>query len=346
VFPNTTRAEHISIIFSGIIITIQLIQAAFELAKLIADFLDVLGTGILTAIAKGIAVALYFATALIAFIQFGVQVRNTYAPPLRKMWATDIYKLMQNAAAALGFTLTSTTLAAMSPYWQIIPINKYVEGKSIFGLFEHEDPDTIYNEFYPREGDSFAIVGQMFSKIAEWFNLTIRVANNQIRIEPESFFATSVGITIAEFLPDQEKTQDAYFNNNSERIFQAKVLRYPEDPTDIHSKDMVRNSFLEKHAEFINVYPDTPDAYIKGDQDLAGFNEKFAPYSLIKSKKELFRLEKLIVNIVLSPIDYLTSAFGGGTNYASTFTNDRIDIPVIENTYFSQTRVFWNGGNG
>ncbi|MFM7853505.1 MAG: hypothetical protein ACKO96_16685, partial [Flammeovirgaceae bacterium] len=98
VFPNTTRAEHISIRFSAIIITIQLIQAAFELAKLVADFLDVLGTGILTAIAKAIAVALYFATALIAFIQLGIQVRNTYAPPLRKMWATDIYKLMQNAA--------------------------------------------------------------------------------------------------------------------------------------------------------------------------------------------------------------------------------------------------------
>jgi len=192
VFPNTTRAEHISIIFSGVILTIQLIQATFELAKLTADFLDVLGTGILTAIAKGIAAALYFAAALVAFIQFGIQVRNTYAPPLRKMWSTDIYKLMQQAAAAIGFTLTSTTLAAMSPNWQLININKFVEGKSIFGLFEYEDPDTIYNAFYPREGDSFAIVGQMFSKIAEWFNLTIRCANNQIRIEPEAFFSTSV----------------------------------------------------------------------------------------------------------------------------------------------------------
>ncbi|MFM7859573.1 MAG: hypothetical protein ACKO96_48520, partial [Flammeovirgaceae bacterium] len=38
--------------------------------------------------------------------------------------------------------------------------------------------------------------------------------------------------------------------------------------------------------------------------------------------------------------------FGSGTNYASTFTNDRIGVAVIENTYFSQTRVFWNDGNG
>lgn len=352
VFPNTTRAESFAIIFSGVILVIQFVQATFELVKLVADFLDILGTGLLTAIAKAVAILVYFATVLIALIQFGIQVRNTYAPPLRQMYSTPLYTLLQKAAIGMGFTLQSTALAALSPNLQLNFINKSVEGKSIFRLFEYEDPDTIYNTWYPREGDSFgniggaSVVGQAFRDVARWFNLTIRVFNNTIRIEPEAFFATSPSITIPEFLPDQEKTQDSFtYNSNPDKVWQAKVLRYPEDPQDIHSSDIVRNSFNEKRAEFINTYPDTPDAYIKPEADLKGYNEVIAPWSLIKRKDDLFRLEKLIKNIVLEPLDALTGIFGGGTNYAATFTAERVGISVIENLYFQNTRVFWNAGN-
>jgi len=347
IFPNTTRAEHFAIIFTGIILTIQLIQATLELAKLIADFLDVVGTGLLTAIAKAIAVAIYFATALLAFIQYGIQVRNTYAPPLRRMYSTPLYTLLQKACEGIGFTFESFALSEMSPELQMIFINKYVAGKSIFKFFEYEDADTIYNSWFPREGDSFSILGDAINKVARWFNLTVRCFNNTVRMEKESFFETSTTITIAEFLSGQEKTQDQKtFNTNPDRVWQAKTLRYPEDQSDIHSKDITRNEFNEKRAEFINTYPDTPDAYIKADQDLAGYSDFFAPWSLIRRKEELFRLEKLIKNLVLQPIDAITGIFGGGTNYASTFTAERVGIAVIENLYFTNTRVFWNEGNG
>jgi len=347
VFPNTTRAESFTIIGMGIILTIQLIQATLELAKLVADFLDILGTGILTAIAKAIAVAIYFAVALLSFIQFGIQVRNTYAPPLRQMYSTPLYTLLQNACQGVGFTLESFALSEMSPNMQMLFINKFIAGKSIFGLFEYEDPDTIYNSWFPREGDTFPLLGQAIRDVAKWFNLTVRVFNNVIRMEKESYFQTSTTIVIPEFLAGQEKTQDeSTFNTNPDRVWQAKTLRYPEDESDIHSKDITRNSFNEKRARFINTYPNTPDAYIKADQDLSGYNGLVAPFGLIKRKDELFRLEKLIRDIVLKPLDAVTGIFGGGTNYASTFTTNRTEIAVIENLYFNQTRIFWNGGNG
>ena len=340
IMPTTTRLERIVLIGQTLVMLIQLIQAAYELAKLIADALDVVGTGVLTAIAKAIAYAAWVVGLLVIIIQQGKELRQIYLPPVRNLKSKSDYDLIAAGCEYLGFTFVSNFVSARRQI-ETLPVTEYKEGKSIFKVFEFEMPNTVFNSGYPRAGDSIQVLMQLIQWWLDFFNLEIKVFNGVVRIETPEFFAQNTSVVLESALPDQDEVQDKWrYNNGDNRMWRRKFLAWASDPQDVHTRDMAVYNVAEYLTENINIAPSCKDLAV-----IKGFSDVTAPFALLKRKDELLPIEKIIYNF-FKLIDKVANVFGGNSNLAADFQDTHIGIGIISQQYFGVTKKIWNAGNG
>lgn len=340
IFAVTTRLERLVLIANTIVMAIQLVNAVFELAKLIADALDVVGTGVLTAIAKAVAYAAWVIGLLFVIIQQAQELRNIYAPPVRYLRSKSDYDLIAAGCQYLGFTFQSDFIAARRQI-ETLPVTEFQPGKSIFELFEFEMPNVIFNKGYPRAGDTVPTLLPLINWWLEFYNLEIKVYNGIVRIETPEFFAQTANVTLETALPDQEGVQDAWrYNNGENRVWRRKFLSWSNDPQDVHTQDNSVYNVAEYLTQNILIPPGCEDLSV-----IRGFSNLEAPFALLQRKGSLFPLEKLIFNF-FTLLDKVANAFGGNSHLASNFADPRIGIGVISGQYFGITKKIWNAGNG
>lgn len=333
VVPNDLQLQRIVTIAITISTIMQLRSAIFEIAKLAADALDVVGTGVLTTIAKAIALAIYFTLTLIQLIVAFNQLKELYFPKIRYFKACSDLKLIQKGCQYLGFTLESQALTALAKI-HTLP-RPQAQEQSIF--------QTLFNEFvgyfntgYPTAQDSCRTLWSLIEDYLTTYNLRIFVYNGIVKIEKRSTFIQNASVVIKPTFSDQSKRQRTWDYNDSE-VFGQKYLHYAVDYTDMHSPDKAQGSQAEYISTPINVL--NPDLV-----NLPGLRDHLIPFAWGGRKNSLNRIEQFVSGL-FGLVDSLVNFFGGNGNLQAGVL-DRIGVLVIEQQFFEQTKRLWLDANG
>lgn len=340
IMADTIRLERLILITNELLMLIQLAQAAFELAKLISDGLDIVGTGVLTAIGKAVAYAAWLVGLLFVFIQQSIELKRIFAPPVRNLLSMSDYKLLRAGCQYLGFEFVSSFVADRQEI-ETLPVTEQQPGKSFFKLFEYQLVDVVFNRGYPRAGDSIRTLQDLIDWWLRWFNLEIKVADGVVRIETPEYFAATTSVVLETSLSDQEwRGMKWTYNNGENRVWRRKFLSWTPDPQDKHTLDIVNYNVAEYQTINVDIPPDCEDLAL-----MTGYWPVQAPFALLRRKDELFPLEKIIYRF-FKLLDKVINAFGGSSNMASEFLDDRIGIGIISNQIYGVTKKIWNQGDG
>lgn len=340
ILADTTRLERLILIVNELLMLIQLAQAVFELVKLISDGLDIVGTGVLTAIGKAVAYAAWVVGLLVVFIQQAIELKRIYAPPIRTLYSMSDYKLIKAGCEYLGFQFVSGFISDRQEI-ETLPVTEQQPGKSFFKLFEYQLAGTVFNKGYPRAGDSVRVLQDLIDWWLKWFNLEIKVADGIVRIETPEYFAATTSVVLETALPDQDWRANKWtYNNGENRVWRRKFLSWTPDPQDRHTQDIVNYNVAEYQTTNVNIPPGCEDLAI-----MKGYWPVQAPFALLRRKDELFPLEKLIYKF-FKLVDKVVNAFGGSSNLAAEYLDARIGIGIISNQIYGITKKIWNRGDG
>lgn len=340
ILADTTRLERLILIVNELLMLIQLAQAVFELAKLISDGLDVVGTGALTAIGKAIAYSAWVVGLLVVFINQAIELKRIYAPPVRYLYSMSDYKLLQAGCQYLGFEFISNFVADRQEI-ETLPVTEQQPGKSFLKLFEYQLAGTVFNKGYPRAKDSIKYLQDLIDWWCKWFNLEVKAANGVVRMEPASYFAATTSVVIETALTDQEwRAMKWTYNNGENRVWRRKFISWTEDPQDKHTQDIVNYNVAEYQTVNVDIPPGCDDLAI-----MKGYWPVQAPFALLRRKDELFPLEK-IIHRFFKLVDKVVNDFGGSSDLASAYLDERIGIGIISNQIYGITKKIWNAGGG
>lgn len=330
IVPKNIKMERAITIVTTISLLDQFNRALFEIQKLIADGLDVVGTGVLTAVAKAVALAVHFALVVVALIQSFTRLKELYYPTLRFLNAISDYDLIKAGCEKLGYTFQSNELFQNR---NICTMGRPLaqEGKSFLTFLQNEVTSTFFNLPYPTSEDSCPTLWSLINHYRENYDWKLFVYDGVVTFEPESFFQNNAGITIKPTYSDQDnrEPQKEFYN---EDIFGRRYLTWATDFSDVHSPD----SSLDARAEYINTSqnPINPDLV-----NLTGLDERRLNFALAGRKDGLTRIEQLILS-VFQFVDAVINLFGGNSDFASAVEN-RDGIMMIESEYFEVTKKLY-----
>lgn len=333
IVPNNLQLQKIVAIMLTISLIQQTRQLAFEIQKLAADSLDVVGTGALTTIAKVIAFGLYVSLTIYQLILAFKQLRDLYFPKLLHFKACSDYTLIKRGCEYLGFTLDSEFLYSKRKI-HTLPKPLARGDLSIFDKLFNEYSGDL-NKGYPSALDSTPTLWSLIEDYLETYNLRIFVYNGVVKIEPRSYFVNTATIPIAETFSQQDKRSREWIYNDSQ-VFGRKYLRYSVDFTDYHSPDISSGY----QAEYIS----QPISVLNADLvNLKGLNEYLIPFALGGRKNGLTGIEK-VAKALFTPIDLLISLFGGQTLGSQIDLRD--GVLMVESLYFQQSKKLWLNSDG
>lgn len=334
IVPNDLQLQRIVTIAITISTIMQLRQAIFEIAKLAADALDVVGTGVLTTVAKAIALAVYFTLTLIQLVVAFVQLKELYFPKLRYFKACSDYTLIQKGCEYLGFTLDSTVLSSLQKI-HTLPVPQARTGQSIFDkLFD--ELSGYFNTGYPTAQDSCPTLWSLIDEYLQTYKLRIFVYDGIVKIEKKSYFQQTANVTIKPTFSNEETRSREWTYNDSE-VFGRKYLHYAVDFTDAHSPDTTQ----ETKAEYISVQ----NSPINDDLvNLKGLQDHMIPFAWGARKNSLTRIEQFVASM-FGLIDGLVNFFGGNGTLSASVQN-RVGVLVIEQQFFQTTKRLWLESNG
>lgn len=340
IFPVTTALMRLVLIGQTTLMAIQLINAIFELGKLIAAALDIVGTGVLTALAEALAYAAWVVGLLAILYAQGQELRRLLAPPIRNLKAMSDYRLLQAACQYLGFAFESNFMYERR-FIETVPVPEQQPGKSMFKLFEFELADVIFNKGYPRAGDTVRTPLEIINWWNEFYNTETKVFNGIVRIETPEYFAQTADVTLESQLTDQDNVCDVWrYNNDPKRTWRRKFIGWANDPQDVHTQDIASYNV----AEYLNRNKLVP----AGCEDLAimnGFSNLESPFALMRRKDELFPLEKLIHQF-FETLDSVSNFLGGSSDLANEYLDSHVGVNIISGQFFGVTKKIWNEGDG
>jgi len=148
IVPDNVEVHTIITTITILSLSYQLYQAGFELAKSIAAFLDVLGTGLLTAIAQLVAVIIFFALTVIALITAITDLKELVFPTLREFKCFRDVDLIRKGCEMLGYTLESSVLDQELDKMHTIGVQPSVLNPRLKCLFELLYAPTSYRHKY------------------------------------------------------------------------------------------------------------------------------------------------------------------------------------------------------
>lgn len=317
------------LIAASISLVQQAINALFEIAKLAADALDVVGTGVLTTVAKAIALTAWFAFSVISVIQNAVRLKELLFPKKRYFKACTDFNLITAGLNYLGYTFDSGFFAdVMQAATLPVPVGQ--EGQSIFDVSPN-DLTGFFNYGWPTALDTTPTIWSLLDYYRNFYNLRIFVHNGVVRLEPKEAFMGSPLIKIKKtFSKEVEKQKEWTYNENAN--WSRKYVSWTFDFTDKYSPD----SSGGMQAEYVPYLTNMIDiAYVSFDK----MKDVIAPFSLAGRKKSLNFAEK-VAREFLEFIDTLVSAFGGASSLASNI-DDRIGVMLVSTQFFSTTKKLW-----
>lgn len=330
IVPSNIKLERAIAIITTMSLLDQFNRALFEIEKLIADGLDVAGTGLLTALAKAVALAIHFALVVVALISTFNRLRELYFPTLRFLQAVSDYDLIKAGCEKLGYTFESNELFQNQ---DICTMGKPLaqEGKGFLTFFQNDVSATFFNYPYPTSEDSCPTLWSLIDHYLTKYKWKIFVYDGVVKLEPKAFFQNAATQTIKPAYTNQgEREPEKEFYN--EDIFGRRYVTWATDFSDMHSPD----SNLGSRAEEINnsLNPINPDLV-----SLTGLDEERINFAWAGRKDGLTKIEQLIAD-VFSFVDSVINIFGGNSNYAAAIES-RVGVMVIEKEYFEVTKKLY-----
>jgi hypothetical protein len=332
IVPNDLNLQRVVNLMFVLSVTQQVVTLVFEGEKLIADGLDVVGTGVLTTIGKIIAFALHLIITIINFIALGINIRTLYFPKLRYFKACSDYTLIKKGCEYLGYSLNSNALLSLANI-HTLPIPQSTSQSIFQTLFN--DLGDLFNNGYPTASDSTPTIYSLIESYLDLYNLKIFVYDSVVTIERRDYFMQNASLTIGKTFAVQDKRSYSKTFNNSE-VWGRKVLSYQIDSTDVHTSDID----YRIQAEYITQPISTLNADLV---NLKGLKEIRVPFSLGDRKNSYNAIEEYALSLFLN-IDALINAFGGNSNLASVVTN-RLGVLVIADQFFQNTKRLYLGSD-
>ena len=329
IVPDNVEIQGVITTITVLSLTYQLFQAAFELAKAVAAFLDVVGTGLLTAIGQLAALIIFFVLTVISLIQAILDLKELVFPTVRNFKAFSDIDLIRQGCEFLGYTLDSNVLVNELFGMHTLGVPEAVDGKSIFKFFQNEQT-SFFNKGYPTAQDSTPTLGSLIDFYLKTFNLRIFVFDGVVKIERRLFFANTATINLVPTLTDQSNHTDVYTFNEDD-VWGRMYDHWQVDYSDIHSPDTFHGMKSEHITEQVNT--------INSDLvRLVGLKENSAPYALAGRKNGFNKIETIFIG-VFNLADQVITAFGGIA--ITPIISDRDGVMVLEKQYFSITKKLW-----
>jgi hypothetical protein len=330
IVPDDVQIQVIITTITVLSLSYQLYQAAFELAKSIAAFLDVLGTGILTAVAQLVAVIIFFALTVYALIVALIKLKELVFPTLRYFKAFNDVDLIREGCEYLGYTLESDVLTQELNKSYTLGVPEAVENKSIFNFLQNELTD-FFNKGFPTAQDSVPTLGRLIDFYLSTYNLRIFVYDGIVKIERRQYFINTATIDLIPTLTNQTEHTDEY-NFNEDDMWGRAYDHWQVDYSDAHSPDSYSGMKSEHITQQINTI--NPDLV-----RLTGLKENSAPFALGARKETYTQVEESFL-VLFKLFDIVVNAFGGNSNATSLITK-RIGVLILEKQYFSVTKKLW-----
>lgn len=307
-------------------LTIQLINFGKAVANLIADGLDVLGTGILTAVANAIAFIIWAGLIVLALIQAGINGKQLVFPEIRYLKAISDYDLMNAACQYLGYEFQSPLLESMK-YIYTLPVPESQEGKSIFRVLPN-NRQQYFNRGYPTALDSTPDVWSLFLHYINGYNQKILVNNGIVRLDSETNLASNATVKIKRTWSNQDQ-RSMEWEYNDEDVWGRTYIHWAIDFSDSHSPDNYKGIKAEYITEPENVL--NPDLF-----NCTNLKEISLDFAWMERKESLTGFEEFVKGL-LELIDNVVGAFGGNSNL-SAGVDSRIGVGMISSQYFSKTK--------
>ena len=329
IIPDDLIQQQAFVIGQVLALSYQLYMAIFEIAKAAAAAFDIIGTGVLTAIAQAVALIAFFALTLISLIQAILDLKELFFPTLRYYKAFRDFDLINEGCKALGYTLESNLL--QNELYKLCTLGK-PEGKDNFSVinFIQNELTTYFNFGYPTAQDTTPTLGSLINFIEETYNARALVYYGVVRIERRSTYANTANVVIVPTLTDQEAHDDTYTYHTQED-WGRSYDHWQVDFNDVHSPDQeegVRSEHITTQLNTLN-----PDLV-----RLTGLKENSAPFALAGRKKGLTRVEKFIQSL-LGDFEGVALQIGGAP--AGSSISDRVGVMIVESQFFSITKKMW-----
>jgi hypothetical protein len=344
--------QQIVLLVTIYIMTEQTIDAATKLVDAISDVIEastpIIGfdaTGIptisfntgaiITASLKATAQLIYVALLVIALFDLATKLFVIIFPPVRKFNGVRVRELMKKSCEFLGFQFQSTLMNGLQNL-TILPVPLVRDRKSIWEFLPDEF-NSSFTKGVPSSSDSVSSIGSLFDAMETMFNAKTRVNNGVVRFERRDFWQNNTTAQIVPALVKQNERSDEFTFNTGD-IWKRYYIRYALDFTDLHSVDKI---YDYHDAEFST----EPTNVVNSDLVLIkNLNEVNIPFSLGARKDRLFWFEAT-AKALFVVIDGLINLFGGSSNLAASI-DDRKNILMISQNYFSQTKMLWCNSNG
>jgi hypothetical protein len=330
IVPDLLEIQRAIAVITVLSLSYQLYQHTLELAKVAAAFLDVVGTGPLTAIAQLIAVIAFYVITVIALIQAILDLKEIYFPKVRYFKAFTDLTLLRQGCLYLGYNLDSIMMTNELQKMATLGKPQAKDGKSIFQLYQNEQSGYLQKGF-PTAEDSTPTLASLFQFILDTFDSKVFIYDSIVKLERDSFFSSTASINLVPTLTDQENSDDKYIFNE-DGAWGRTFDHWQVDFSDIHSSDINDGMKTEYITEPIVVL--NPDLF-----RLHGLKENSAPFAMAGRKNSLNRVEKMFKSL-LGFMDSIANVFGGSSNLAATI-EERIGVMVIEQQYFGVTKKLW-----
>ncbi len=329
IIPDDLLQQQAFVIGQVLALSYQLYMAVFEIAKSVAAFLDVIGTGLLTAAAQLAAMLIFFALTVVALVQAFLDLIELFFPKLRYLKAFRVYDLINEACKALGYTLESNLLSTELYKLSVLGKPESQDGVSVINFLQNELTQS-FNKGYPTGIDSTPTLGSLIDFVERTFYARTLVYDGVVKIEHVPSYQNTASVIIKPTPSDQEASDDKYTFHTQED-WGRRYDHWQIDYTDVHSPDQhtgMRSEYITTQINTLN-----PDLV-----RLTGLKENSAPFALAGRKESLTRVEIFIKALLGNFQSLALSMYGAMPN--STI-DDRKGVMIIESQFFSTTKILW-----
>ena len=326
------------------LLTIQIIDAAKQLAEAAADLLDNPISGAIKFAIK----LIYFISLLSALTLLFTQLFPILFPRIKYLKGLFYSEIFNKSCIFLGYTpLPSDTIFSVQPGWFTLPVPLQETNESFFDKISNDLPD-YFNTGHCSASDTTPTFGAWLDEVLKQFNakLFIDPTNKTVRIERRDWLIQQTALQIDPALNIQPE-RDEQYTYNTEDTWKRYYITYSLDYTDAHTVDGPMFGRCQAEYSTENTVPTSnPDLVT-----IKGLNEVRINFALGAPKSKLSFTEILgsaLYLLVDATTQAIAQSFGGSGSNLYAQILDRKNALKIANEYFGVTKSLYvkSTGNG
>lgn len=329
IVPDNLQEQQAFAVGQVFLLAYQGYVVIFEIAKSVAAFLDVLGTGLLTAAFQLAALIAFFVLLIAQIIQTVAKLIELFFPKLRYFKAFRDFDLINEAVKSLGYTLSSNLLS--TELYPLCTMGK-PEAQTNFSVmnFLQNELTQFFNKGYPTAQDTTPTLGELINFIETTYNARTLVYDGVVKIEKRSTYIDTASTILVPTLTDQDTSDDNY-RFHSQDDWGRAYDHWQIDFNDIHSPDQadkIQSEFITTQINTIN-----PDLV-----RLTGLRENSAPFALAGRKNGFTKVELIVKKLFGDFMGVIINAQG---QPQVNNVSDRVGVMMVEKQFFSVTKKLW-----